>query len=357
MYVAQLVPLPPQASQTEKVGLQRIYHIATNALSLESMLRLKEFGGPSPISLAAASRAACFRASAQSFPCWQQWAPQLRIAASKSGDLDMLARNYVSPSFWDSEAFTINLENAWLGFPEDPKWGPAGITLLQNARPPMPCTVQELPLQARAYKILHEAAGCSDLYQIICRRLCSWQICGASEQAPFQLNEVLPLISKMRVHEAMQIIKTWTNSWATSVRYHESTIFPCLLGCTDKDRYFGMIQVPPCPKAFGHLGSSPCDDFSHYLICPKMWRVIDSIVTHSVPIDPLKRLGLIDSNYENLFTLACCFHAYHAIKHVRNNHPSSLNFSANIRLFSEAFVTAAHIVGLQYTSVSMNAGG
>ena len=111
-----------------------------------------------------------------------------------------------------------------------------------------------------------------------------------------------------------------------------------------KDRYFGMIQVPPCPKAFGHLGSSPPDDFSYYLICPNMWRAIDSIVTHSVPIDPLKRLGLIDSNYENLFTLACCFHAYHAIKHVRNNNPSSLNFSVNIRLFSEAFVTAAHTV-------------
>ena len=30
--------------------------------------------------------------------------------------------------------------------------------------------------------------------------------------------------------------------------------------------------------------------------CPKMWLVVDSIVMHSVPIDPLKRLGLIDSD-------------------------------------------------------------
>ena len=77
----------------------------------------------------------------------------------------------------------------------------------------------------------------------------------------------------------------------------------------------------------------PCDDFSHYLFCPSMWRIIDSIVLHSTPIDPSKRLGLIASNFENLFTLACAFHAYHNIKQVRDNPPSSLHFTKNIRLF------------------------
>ena len=43
----------------------------------------------------------------------------------------------------------------------------------------------------------------------------------------------------------------------------------------------------------------PRDDFSHYLFCPSMWRIIDSIVLHSTPIDPLKRLGLIASIFEN----------------------------------------------------------
>ena len=86
-----------------------------------------------------------------------------------------------------------------------------------------------------------------------------------------------------------------------------------------------------------------------------MWRIIDSIVIHSTPIDPLKRLGLIDSNFENLFTLACSFHAYHSIKHVRIDPLSSLNFSDNIRTFSEAFIAVAHIVGLQYSRDSMDA--
>ena len=107
---------------------------------------------------------------------------------------------------------------------------------------------------------------------------------------------------------------------------------------------------PPTPTC-------PPDDFSHYLTCPKMWLLIDSIVMHSVPIDPLKRLGLIDSNYQNLFTLSCCFHAYHAIKQVRINPTSALDFTSNTRLFSEAFIVAAHIVGLQHSSHSVDAGG
>ena len=134
----------------------------------------------------------------------------------------------------------------------------------------------------------------------------------------------------------------------------ENLIFPCLFGCQVRQRYFGMIRSPhPTLDS----DSPPPDDFAHYLICPKLWHLIDSVVTHSVPIDPLKRLGLIDPNYDNLFTLACSFHAYHAIKHVRNSPPSSLDFTSNSRLFAEAFLAAAHIVGLQYTRDSVDALG
>ena len=99
------------------------------------------------------------------------------------------------------------------------------------------------------------------------------------------------------------------------------------------------------------------DDSPHYLICLNMWHRIDFVVTHSVPIDPFKVLGLIDSNCDNLFTLACIFHAYRGIDHVRNSPSSSLDFTSNIRLFAEAFVSAAHIVGLQYSRDFVDAGG
>ncbi len=39
------------------------------------------------------------------------------------------------------------------------------------------------------------------------------------------------LLKKFRAHDAMRVIKSWVNSWATSDRYHEPVILPCLFGC------------------------------------------------------------------------------------------------------------------------------
>jgi hypothetical protein len=81
-----------------------------------------------------------------------------------------------------------------------------------------------------------------------------------------------------------------------------------------------------------------------------MWHLIDSIVLHDVPIDPIKRLGLIDPSHDNLRTIACSFHAYHSIKHARNNPPSSLNYLSNSRSFAGAFIAAARDTGLQHSA-------
>ena len=108
-----------------------------------------------------------------------------------------------------------------------------------------------------------------------------------------------------------------------------------------------MIRYP-LPPLDSDL--APPDDFSHYLICPEMWHLIDSIVLHDIPIDPVKRLGLVDTSYEILRTIACCFHAYHSIKHTRNNPPSSLNYLSNSRPFAGAFIAAARDTGLQHSA-------
>jgi len=219
---------------------------------------------------------------------------------------------------------------------------------------PIPGISFDPKVQALAYKVLHQYSGKSDLFEIVSRRIANWLGYIPIEFVPDQFEFASSLLRKMRCHEAMQIVKTWTNSWATSVRYHESVVFPCLLGCQDCGRFFGMIRLHGHPVAReGH--PVPRDDFSHYLFCPSMWHIIDSIVLHSTPIDPLKRLGLLASNFENFFTLACAFHAYHSIKQVRDDPPSSLDFTKNIRLFSEAFISAARIVGLQYSRDSLDA--
>ena len=44
------------------------------------------------------------------------------------------------------------------------------------------------------------------------------------------INVALSIMRKFRNHDAMKIVKTWVNSWATSRRYHEPVILPCLFG-------------------------------------------------------------------------------------------------------------------------------
>ena len=117
------------------------------------------------------------------------------------------------------------------------------------------------------------------------------------------------------MHEAMQCFKTWVNSWATSSRYHEPVIYPCLLGCPDK-----------------------VDSLSHYLLCPILWQIANSVACHEVPDDTLERIGVRSPTPNNLNLLACIFHSYHAIKHVRAPADTSLptlNFPASTGYFDD----------------------
>ena len=62
------------------------------------------------------------------------------------------------------------------------------------------------------------------------------------------------MLGKLTTHEALILVKTWTNSWTTSERYHDDKMNACLFGC-----------VPEGSDAFGH-----------YLRCPRLWKIIAS---------------------------------------------------------------------------------
>ena len=144
--------------------------------------------------------------------------------------------------------------------------------------------------------------------------------------------EVFLCLRRLRMHEAMQCFKTWVNSWATSSRYHEPVIYPCLLGCPDK-----------------------VDSLSHYLLCPILWQIANSVACHEVPDDTLERIGVRSPTPNNLNLLACIFHSYHAIKHVRAPADTSLptlNFPAIRQNFAGALVAAASSSGLRCRSAS-----
>ena len=97
-------------------------------------------------------------------------------------------------------------------------------------------------------------------------------------------------LKKCRVADAVKIIKTWSNGWATSSRYHEGVVLPCLFGC-----------------------KSCIDNLQHYLQCPHLFALW-TFLAGSVSADPLKRWGLIAPEPNDFLQIACVFSGYHAIR-------------------------------------------
>ena len=82
---------------------------------------------------------------------------------------------------------------------------------------------------------------------------------------------------RLRKHEAMRVIKTWVNSWATSTRFHENFILRCLFGYQDAE-----------------------DRMSHYVLCPFWYYLLVKLTPDSestlprVSQMPLTRMGLVE---------------------------------------------------------------
>ncbi len=87
----------------------------------------------------------------------------------------------------------------------------------------------------------------------------------------------------------MRVLKTWVNSWATSARYHEPVVLPCLLG-----------------------RQQARDEQSHCVMCPWLRFIVSKFLANS-PM-PLVRLGLAQPDSINLLVTACTFSTYHATR-------------------------------------------
>ena len=107
----------------------------------------------------------------------------------------------------------------------------------------------------------------------------------------------------------MRVLKTWTNAWATSHRFHEKPLLPCLFGCKEIDK------------------------LSHYVQCPALASLVRSF-SPSLPACPLARFGLVDTSRESLLIVAATFEGYHAVK----RKTASLKISERLTLLPMNFV-------------------
>ena len=105
-----------------------------------------------------------------------------------------------------------------------------------------------------------------------------------------KLDACFEVLRTLRTADAMRFIKTWVNGWASTYRYHEPTLYPCLFGC----------QAKP-------------DDLGHYVQCSHLFAMSKFLRGH-ISDDPLVRLGLVSPCADTFNHMACVFAGYHAMR-------------------------------------------
>ena len=102
-------------------------------------------------------------------------------------------------------------------------------------------------------------------------------------QQAILLDRCWATLKKCRVADAVKIIKTWSNGWATSSRYHEGVILPCLFGC-----------------------KACTDNLQHYMQCPHLFALW-TFLAGDISSDPLVRWGLIGPEPNDFLKIAAVF--------------------------------------------------
>ena len=145
----------------------------------------------------------------------------------------------------------------------------------------------------------------------------------------------------MRQHDAMRVVRTWCNAWATSTRYHHERIFPCLFDCTSSG------------GACDHAGHRIEDRMIHYAQCPMLFALVSAICQPCQTSDnPLERWAIMNCSMDSLLVVSCMFAGYHACKrHATAEHYGSETLTHDARvqmhmIFCDYFHTAAQEIGL-----------
>ena len=326
-YIAQLVRLPKPFGNIERYVMHHILHMATNALDSAGLFNLHTAGGPRIASGKAMAAAAMMRAATVTVTSWATSKQWLIEQAHEHLPVVLWMKGIYWPAFWDSPAFAVTLAAAAGCF--------AGEGALQsgalNARIFLDTQRRAnkkaiVKVQSIATKFMREAMYTNTLHGMFAKRLSALLPNSLAELARVDWHKVCSLLSSMRMHSAMCVIKTFTNSWATTACYHHDTVLQCIFGCRNRR-----------------------DELEHYLQCPRLWRAVRAHTAGRVPSDPLERLALVNPDTANLSKLGVAFTVYHAVRnseaHTVENALTNQNFiilAARVRAHA---AVAAHSFG------------
>jgi hypothetical protein len=337
-YVAQLLPYPKYLEQIERAHMHTILRLPQNALCHADFFHLHLAGGPRIRSIIASCVAALIRTSSRTLTTWPSWISQLEVAAWEHLPLRPLVHLQLTTSSWDSPPIACNLRDASLGLPNDDRWF-AGASLAVRILQVSDSTRSSI--QKVFYCKLIESRFSNTLHDTVERRL-NTLFCPFVVDCKNQVNleRCFGVLKDCKVADAIKVIKCWVNGWATSHRYHEDKVLPCLFGCS------GCV-----------------DSLSHYLQCPPLLALWRFLTRGNTSEDPLIRWGLIQPNKVTFLYISCIFSGYHAVRRDLREFPVFLEFnqivfdSAQLRrawsVFADAFKVEARELALAHRQFSL----
>ena len=286
-YVAQLAPPPATASSLERQALHRVLHIPYNAMGAHGIFHLREAGCRSFPCLTALSFAARFRAARVTVPLWPELCSMLEREALEYLPVGRSLTRLWWPAVWDSVPFALVLADAASGFPDVPSVQGALTAALPNLfNPPAPPVALPGGLQAAVTAVVTGALHPEPLALIVRKRASRLVQRPVSEQSVKELFTVLK-----RPHVALCCVKTATNAWATSHRYHEQVRLGCVFGCDGAD-----------------------DSLSHYLSCAVLWNLVGDSFPPPDSTSPIDRICRRSPTKHRVVQLFCAYHIYHCVK-------------------------------------------
>jgi hypothetical protein len=261
----------------------------------------------------------------------------LKTAAAEHLPLSPWASGSLSPEHWDSPPIACNLLEASLGFPNSCKWfegASCAIHAISESKS------DKIKVQKICYENLMQVHFLNNIHETIERRLnnlFSPHTLDFSNHV--SLERCLATLKESKVSVVIRVLKCWINGWATSYRYHEDKLLPCLFGC------------------------SGCkDNLNHYLSCPHLFALW-SYLSEGVSDLPLIRWGLLFPSKINHAVVSCVFSGYHAIRNDLRDNPVFLEH--NLRtlpspilrrawsVFAQSFKVEARELDLQTHQFSL----
>jgi len=300
-YVAQIVHPPPHIKKIELAAAGKVLGLCTNALTASTLFAMEAMGGFKLVQPSVMMTASMIRAATKTLSDYDEWHEAISKAALEGLPLASASSGDIVPTGWDSNAFCSNLHQASRGILQgwpDPETVAGVVNLVDQYRNGS----LKGSCQGRMYKYLHSRID-PDWSDLLNRRAAVTCIHSVySTLNPFQLSETFEaeysrICKKCSKTVNMCIIKSWSNSWYTSSRLHESPVLPCIFGCE------GQV-----------------DALDHYIVCSPFWTSLSSVVRApecQAQECPTSRMNLVNPSVIKAKVMAVAFHCYHGLKIAR----------------------------------------